>query len=365
MRSPRKARMAAAGNCTRSAPSNLIEPPAMRPWPFGNKPMIDSDVTLLPQPDSPTIPSVRPDSTEKLMPSTAVNSPPSTLKQVVKSRTSSNALIGQAPRYPLRYWPWKRPSGSCGRLEGLAAGSVKTRNFRFDHAAIDDASRVLAAGQARNERLKAFQTDLVQTAQFNQGFCVIVDPQIERRVVLPAVDDQRGALLAAFVATGRFAGRQSGDQPFGKRLISLCSIAVGAGLNDLRTGQHVPGDREPLSQCMATPADAVGSSVRSAAAHDIDHVKLPLSAASVGRQKCQQQLGRIALLRHALQGRRDQQRVHQCLRGECTDTAARMRTQSADSEKLARHGDTEGTRSIASDDRPRHEYSLRSDEQSA
>src|ERR1035437_9841587 len=146
------------------------------------------------------IPSLRPDSTEKLMPSTAVNSPPSTWKQVVKSRTSSNALIGQAPRYPLRYWPWKRPSGSCGRLARLAAGSVKTRDFRFDHAAIDDASRVLAAGQARNERLKAFQTDLVQTAQFNQRFCVIVDPQIERRVVLPAVGDQIGALLAAFVA---------------------------------------------------------------------------------------------------------------------------------------------------------------------
>src|ERR1035437_1035790 len=267
IRSPRKARMAAAGNCTRSAPSNLIEPPAMRPWPLGNKPMIDSDVTLLPQPDSPTIPSVRPDSTEKLMPSTAVNSPPSTLKQVVKSRTSSNALIGQAPRYPLRYWPWKRTSGSCGRLEGLAAGSVKTRDFRFDHAAIDDASRVLAAGQARNERLKAFQTDLVQTAQFNQGFCVIVDPQIERRVVLPAVGDQIGALLAAFVATGRFAGRQSGDQPFGKRLISLCSIAVGAGLNDFRTGQHVPGDREPLSQCMATPANADRKSTRLNSSH--------------------------------------------------------------------------------------------------
>src|SRR5450756_990301 len=233
--------MAGVDSCTRSTPSKVMEPPAILPWPLGNKPMIDSDVTLLPQPDSPTIPSVRPDSTEKLMPSTAVNSPPSTLKQVVKSLTSSNALIRQAPRYALRYSPWERPGGSCGRLARLAAGSVKTRDFRFDHAAIDDASRVLAAGQARDKRLKAFQADLVQTAQFDQGFCVIVDPQIEHRIVLPAVDDQRCALLAAFVATSRFAGRQSADQPFGKRLVSLCSIAVGAGLNDLRTGQHVTG----------------------------------------------------------------------------------------------------------------------------
>ena len=47
-------------------PSKRIEPPAMRPGGCGTRPMIDSAVTLLPQPDSPTMPSVRPASTVKL-----------------------------------------------------------------------------------------------------------------------------------------------------------------------------------------------------------------------------------------------------------------------------------------------------------
>ena len=43
----------------------------MRPGGCGTRPMIDSAVTLLPQPDSPTMASVRPASTAKLTPSTA------------------------------------------------------------------------------------------------------------------------------------------------------------------------------------------------------------------------------------------------------------------------------------------------------
>ena len=38
----------------------------MRPGGCGTSPMIDSAVTLLPQPDSPTMPSVRPRSSVKL-----------------------------------------------------------------------------------------------------------------------------------------------------------------------------------------------------------------------------------------------------------------------------------------------------------
>ena len=52
----------------------------MRPGGLGSRPMIDSAVTLLPQPDSPTIASVSPASTEKLTPSTAGNSPSSVAK---------------------------------------------------------------------------------------------------------------------------------------------------------------------------------------------------------------------------------------------------------------------------------------------
>ena len=40
---------------------------------FGFSPMIVRQVTLLPEPDSPTMPSVSPFSTEKLTPSTALH----------------------------------------------------------------------------------------------------------------------------------------------------------------------------------------------------------------------------------------------------------------------------------------------------
>ena len=57
----------------------------------GFSPMIVRQVTLLPQPDSPTIPSVLPFSTEKLTPSTARTTPSRVKKWVRRSSTSSSA----------------------------------------------------------------------------------------------------------------------------------------------------------------------------------------------------------------------------------------------------------------------------------
>ena len=56
------------------------------------RPMIERQVTLLPHPDSPTIPSVFPFSTEKLTPSTALTMPSSVRKLVRSSLTSSSAI---------------------------------------------------------------------------------------------------------------------------------------------------------------------------------------------------------------------------------------------------------------------------------
>jgi hypothetical protein len=53
--------------------------------------MIVRQVTLLPQPDSPTRPSVFPFSTEKLTPSTAWTTPSSVRKLVRRSLTSRRA----------------------------------------------------------------------------------------------------------------------------------------------------------------------------------------------------------------------------------------------------------------------------------
>src|SRR2546421_9535095 len=59
---------------------------------FGLSPMIVRQVTLLPEPDSPTIPSVCPFSIEKVTPSTAFTMPSSVRKWVLRSRTSRSAI---------------------------------------------------------------------------------------------------------------------------------------------------------------------------------------------------------------------------------------------------------------------------------
>ncbi len=61
----------------------------MRPGGDGISRMMDRDVTLLPQPDSPTMPSVLPFSKSKLMPSTAGTRPSSDWKYVFNPRTDN------------------------------------------------------------------------------------------------------------------------------------------------------------------------------------------------------------------------------------------------------------------------------------
>src|SRR2546425_11091396 len=65
--------------------------------------MIVMQVTLLPQPDSPTIASVWPFSTENEMPSTAPTMPSSVLNEVFRSWTSRSAIlrmVGECLREP-------------------------------------------------------------------------------------------------------------------------------------------------------------------------------------------------------------------------------------------------------------------------
>ena len=60
---------------SRSRPSNSTDRRRDRAGGLGTRPMIESAVTLLPQPDSPTSPTVLPRPTAKSMPSTARNRP--------------------------------------------------------------------------------------------------------------------------------------------------------------------------------------------------------------------------------------------------------------------------------------------------
>ena len=81
--------------------------------------MIESAVTDLPQPDSPTMPSVLPRSTAKLTPSTARTSPDRVPKYVRRSSTSSSAIYAA---------PWVRGSSASRKP------SAMKKAVRINHA---------------------------------------------------------------------------------------------------------------------------------------------------------------------------------------------------------------------------------------
>ena len=74
-----------------SLPSNFTDPSCMA-FLLSTSPMTDRQVTLLPEPDSPTMPSVSHFSSEKLTPDTALTIPSSVLNHVWRSLTSSRAI---------------------------------------------------------------------------------------------------------------------------------------------------------------------------------------------------------------------------------------------------------------------------------
>ncbi len=77
---PRMARISSSVFFSKSCPSRIISPPAITPGGVSTRPIIDREVILFPQPDSPTIPRVFPLSTEKDTSFTALVSPASVRK---------------------------------------------------------------------------------------------------------------------------------------------------------------------------------------------------------------------------------------------------------------------------------------------
>ena len=89
IRSPRILRMSPSGSFSRSVPSNRTSPASI--WPgFPTSRMIERLVTLLPQPLSPTRPMISPESTWKLIPSTARTTPSRVWNEVLRPFTSSS-----------------------------------------------------------------------------------------------------------------------------------------------------------------------------------------------------------------------------------------------------------------------------------
>src|SRR5690554_4952859 len=101
---PRIFRISLFDFLSRSSPWKKISPPAIRPGGDGISPRIEIWVTDLPDPDSPTMPTDSPRRTEKLTPSTARTVPPSTLKWVLRLRTSRILGRSSSPGEVVLVW---------------------------------------------------------------------------------------------------------------------------------------------------------------------------------------------------------------------------------------------------------------------
>jgi hypothetical protein len=89
---PRTSRIAASSSASRSVPSSLTEP-SMRPTPCWTSRMIESAVTDLPEPDSPTTATVSPLPMAKPTSRTTGSHAPSTRKEVVSPSTVKTGVL--------------------------------------------------------------------------------------------------------------------------------------------------------------------------------------------------------------------------------------------------------------------------------
>ncbi len=123
MREIRGNRISSSSRSRRSVPSSTMEPPTILPGGSGTRRITESAVTLLPQPDSPTMAKVSPRRTLNETSSTALNSPDAVKKTVCRPFTSrtvspidasliSRAASGRGCREAHRQTGWCRtPQG--------------------------------------------------------------------------------------------------------------------------------------------------------------------------------------------------------------------------------------------------------------
>ena len=90
-------------------------------------------------------------------------------------------------------------------------------NTRVDLDPVYQAHRIVPPRQTGDKRLEPLQADLVQALQLDDGFGVVVHPQVEQGVVFVPMDAQGRSLLAAFVPTRCLSRNHGGQQPLGQR----------------------------------------------------------------------------------------------------------------------------------------------------
>ena len=196
---------------------------------------------------------------------------------------------------------------------------------------------------------------LLESLELGQRVGMIVDAQIERRIVLGGVDAKRCRLLAALVAAHRLAGLQGPDQAAGKGQIGAIEIDASGLGNHLRAGQHIAGDRKSVMDDLAAPGDALGAGMRGDCAARVLQMDLARLAAGIGgEQQVHHDLRRHALAQQA-QAACAKGGIDQGLGGQCTDAAVGMGAERADRKKPRGDRHTKGTRKrVTRNDRPGH-----------
>ena len=234
------------------------------------------------------------------------------------------------------------------------APAWKAIDARLDLVAVDQAGRVVAAGQAGDERLEALEADVVEAAQLGHRLGVVVDADVELASVLVAVDDERRGLLAALVAAGRLARREGGEQPLGERQASGVTVGGGAGLEHLGPGEHVAGDAEVVVEEMAAPLDAALAGEGGRLAVRRSRCSWRCARPGVGVGQGPGHVDRRPAFGEQVERRRTVERIEQRLGGDRADAAPRVQAERADREEAARDRDAEPAFVVAPEDRPCH-----------
>jgi hypothetical protein len=202
--------------------------------------------------------------------------------------------------------------------------------------------------------LQPLEALFVQPAQLVERLLVVVDAEVEARVVLVAVDAQRRRLLAALVAAGALAGLHGCDQSLGERQAGAGGVSSHGRVEHVGADEHVAGDAEVVVGAMTAPIDATLAGVGGGASAYADRVQLALRAARVGVGQAGDDLVRRNAVGEQVDACGTVERIHQRLRRQRADRAPRVDAERADGEEAAGDGDAEAAVGGAGDDRPGH-----------
>ena len=227
--------------------------------------------------------------------------------------------------------------------------------FALDNAAIGDADPVASARQHAHEMHETLPAYAFEALKLGKRIGVIVDTQVEIRPFFFAANDERGGLLAAFVAARGLAGSHRSDQAARKGQRGIFCIGGRRILDDARAREHVAGNRKIVAGQVPAPIDAALSGMGGDAALRVDHMDLAVVAARIRGDDRGDNLFRAGALFQEAQAVGAVKNIDQCLGRDRADARFEMRRQRTNGKEARgnRNPELPGIL-IARDDRPGH-----------